>query len=367
MAKQKIQLIALAFFIVFILTDCQTKNGPLLKATARPTTAAYLRKIPTQPFSTSTPDTTLGQTGLSSGFLEFPGGVFEMTVPIGWNEELNEYGSVFLSEQSGEGAIYITVTNTVLALENEGFDQFLGAREENFFSGFDAYQEVERVINEGHDYGFVKKTVLFNEIPETVKTYYFRNQNAIYVMDFWMEIEKEEIYEEIYQPVLDSFKMNPEKVNELIPYNFIFEFRDNTDSFSFEVPISWLYQSTTSGGLITDNFYSPDNRSILQHVIFYPDDVSDPNVITKTIYQASQSVLSGPPFEGVLETRTVNDDGSVYLKWKTEKGDWQIESIFYIQAAKVLALTGIVQEEFIDIYQSSIDYGLDWYAVPAAE
>jgi hypothetical protein len=314
---------------------------------------------------TSTPDATVSQTSLSSGFLEFPGGVFQASVPIGWNEEVSEYGSVFLSEQDGEGAIYITVTNTGLVLEKEGFDQFVDAREENFFSGFDAYQEVDRVINEGHDDGFVQKTVLFNDIPETVKTYYFRNQNAMVVMDFWMETEKEQTYREIYQPVIESFTFNPEKANEFILYNFIFEFRDNMGAFSFEVPLSWLYVPATSGGLITDNFYAPDNRSILQHVIFYPDDASDPEEIAKTIYQASQAVMTGTSSEGVLETQTDKDDGSVYLKWKTDDG-WQIESVYYLQGAKVLALNGIIQDGFIDIYQSSIDYGLDWYAVPAA-
>ena len=367
MVKQKILMTVLAFFVVFILTGCQTKNDINLQATARPTTAAYLRKIPTQPFLTSTPDTTVNQTGLSSGFLEFPGGVFQISTPIGWNEEINEYGSVFLSELDGEGAIYITVTNTGLALDNESFDQFLAAREENFFSGFDAYQEVDRVINENHDVGYVQKTVLFNDIPETAETYYFRNQNVMYVMDFWMETEKEQAYRKIYQLVLDSFKMNPEKANEFILYNFIFEFRDNTDAFSFETPISWLYKPVTSNGLITDNFYSPDNRSILQHVIFYPEAGSDPDEISKKIFQASQSALTDSSIDGVLETQTENDDGSVYLKWKTEVGGWQIESVYFTQSTKVLALTGIIQDGFIDIYQSSIDYGLDWYAVPAAQ
>jgi len=366
MLKQKIFIIVAAILFVSILSGCQSKNGSNLQATARPTTAAFLRKIPTQPFITSTPDATVSQTGLSSGFFEFPGGVFQATVPIGWNEEVSEYGSVFLSEQDGEGAIYITITNTGLVLEKEGFDQFVDAREENFFSGFEGYQEVDRVIKEGHDNGFVHKTVLFNDIPETVETYYFQNQNAVVVMDFWMETEKEQTYREIYQPVIESLKINPEKANEFVLYNFIFEFRDNMDAFSFEVPISWLYLPDTSGGLIADKFYAPDNRSILQHVIFYPDDASDPGEIAKLIYQASRSSLPGPSTEDVIEIQTENDDGSVYLKWKTDDG-WQIESVYYKQGAKVLALTGIIQDGFIDIYQSSIDYGFEWYSVPAAQ
>ncbi len=72
--------------------------------------------------------------------LIYPGGAFQLSVPEGWDQEISEYGSAFLSEPDGEGAIYITVTNTGYAIGSDAFDRFLDAREENFFAGFSGYR-----------------------------------------------------------------------------------------------------------------------------------------------------------------------------------------------------------------------------------
>lgn len=365
--KQKIIYFSIVLLCVGWMTSCQAKTAKKPLSTAKPTTSPLLRKIPTQPFVTSIPDLITEQSGLTSDEFIYPGGVFHLSVPEGWTLEVSEYGSVFISEPGGEGAIYITVTNTGYALESQAFDQFLKAREENFFAEFPGYEEINREINENHNYGFVEKKVIFNEIPEMVDTYYFAEDQAVFVIDFWMEVEKEQDYKMMYHPMIESFQKDPALVKDFIIYNFIYEFRDSTDDFSFEAPISWLYQTVSEDGSIIDYFYAPDNQAYLQHIIFYADNNTDQNTIIKKIYQANKSVFTGDFDENLIEYEQTLDTGGKYLKWDTTDENWQFETVYYIDNGKVFALSGLIHKDFLEIYQTTINYGLDWYAVPATQ
>ena len=365
--KEKIIYFSIMLLCISWITSCQAKTTKDPLSTTKPTTSPLLRKIPTQPFVTAVPDLITEQSDQTSDVFVFPGGVFQLSVPEGWNLDVSEDGSVFISEPGGEGAIYITVTNTGYAFGSQAFDQFLSAREVNFFAGFPGYEEMNREINENHNYGFIEKKVIFNEIPEIVDTYYFAEDQAVFVIDFWMESEKEQDYKTMYQPMIESFQKDPALVKDFIIYNFIYEFRDTTDEFSFEVPISWLYQTISEEGSVIDYFYAPDNQAYLQHIIFYADNNSDQNTIFEKIYQANKSIFSGDFDENLIEYEQEQENGGRYLKWDTTNENWQFETVYFFDDGKVFALSGLIQKDYLEIYQTTIDYGFDWYAVPAAQ
>ncbi len=365
--KQKIIYLSIMLLCIGWVTSCQSKTTKDPLSTSKPTTSPLLRKIPTQPYVTEVPVYATDQTSQTSDEFIYPGGAFQLSVPEGWNLEISEYGSVFISEPGGEGAIYITVTNTGYPIGPNAFDQFLDAREINFFTGFPGYEEIHREINEDHDYGYVEKKVIFNEIPEVVDTFYFVEDQAVFVIDFWMESEKEQVYKAMYQPMIDSFQRDSALVKDFIIYNFIYEFRDSTDEFSFEVPISWLYQTVTKDGSVIDYFYAPDNQAYFQHIIFYADTDSDQNTIAEKIYQANKSIFAGDFGENLIANEQTLETGGKYLKWDTTDENWQFETVYYFYNGKIFALSGLIQKDFLEIYQTTIDYGFDWYAVPAAQ
>jgi len=365
--RVKILLLTLVLFCFGWVTSCQKKTSTDPFSTPKPTTSALLRKIPTQPFVTAIPEFTSDQVGKTSDAFVYPGGAFQLTVPEGWDLDISEYGSVFISEPGGEGAIYITVTNTGYPLGSEAFKQFLNAREENFFTGFSGYEEIHREIDEENTVGLVEKKVLFNEIPDTVGTYYFAQGQAVFVIDLWMETANELTYKEMYQPIIDSFQMEPEAAKDFLIYNFIFEFRDSTDQFSFEVPISWLYETLTVDGSVIDNFFAPDNLAYLQHHIFYSDVEAGQDAIFEKIYQANQTIFDGEFNRNLIEIERTLDNGGTYIKWNTADENWQFESVYFFENGKVFALSGLIQKDYLDVYQTTIDYGFDWYSVPAAK
>ncbi len=161
--------------------------------------------------------------------------------------------------------------------------------------------------------------------------------------------------------------MDSDLVKDFILYNFIFEFRDSTDEFSFEVPISWLYDNDDQRWHpIVDHFYAPDHQSYFQHIIFYAQEEDSQNAIFEKIFQANQVVFSGAFDEDLVAIQQVREDGSTYLKWQTMDEIWQFETVFYEMGGKVYALSGLIHKDYLNIYQSTIDYGFEWYAVPAA-
>ena len=109
--------------------------------------------------------------------------VITLPIPTGWEIETDEYGSVYAEEPGGEGAIYVTVTNTGHKLSADDFVRFINAREDNFFNYFYNYVAGTVQLNSQGDQAVVRKTVDFNEIPETVDTYYFLLDQAVFVVD----------------------------------------------------------------------------------------------------------------------------------------------------------------------------------------
>ncbi len=216
--------LATGLLIIALVTACQSPSSAITKDNVRATTSPLIRKIPTQ--FVEPPIVTLPENQKSGELIQYihPSGAFQFQRPAGWEEDTSEYGSVFFSEPGGEGAIFVTATNTGYALNGEDFDRFVKAREENFFPEFNDYQALAEDYNEFLSEATMTKSLLFNDIPETVDSYYFRQEDAVFAIDVWMESAKVESYREMYRHSWIALRCDASPVSAFPIYNFIITF-----------------------------------------------------------------------------------------------------------------------------------------------
>ncbi len=327
----------------------------------RPTTSAAERRLPTEAAEELSP---LPDTG--DQLIIHPSQTFEILIPAGWTSESDENGSLYASEPQGEGAIYITVNYTGHALTAEDFERYIQAREENFFNYFEDYNPGESEINSTKDWAVYRKSVDFNGIPETIDTYYYRINNAVFTMDTWMETSRIPEYETLYQTSLDSFKFQSEGVENFYLYNYVWVFRDSLDLFSFETPISWAYREADVGGVLEDQFWAPDeNAALTHHLIYQPANLSETEMETEVINKLKNSLPDQT--KGLkVNSRETLETGVYQLNWISKESDWQGLVVYRVYKNNLLILNGMYANIFEDSYLSTIQYGLDYYSVPAA-
>lgn len=363
MFGQKGKLWAGVLILLFMLVSCQLPGEQASSDSASvPTTDPALRRLPTPESVQENPLTTNAN---GEQIYTHPSGTFSLPIPEGWNIETDEYGSVYAEEPGEEGAIYVTVTNTGHALSVEDFARFVEAREENFFRYFDDYLPGTVQLNQEKDEALVRKTVQFNEIPDTVDTYYFRQDQAVFVIDTWMETSLSTDYEVMYQDILGQFSYTSTGVADFYEYNYVWVFYDTLDTFSFEVPISWAYRYKEDSDGIVDQFWAPDEKALIEHIMLLENGEETDEGKQQLVLDQLTTTL--PDFtKGVtINTSYPMDDGSLQIEWTTEQG-WEGISAVLVYENDLLILNGLYQTAFRDSYLSTIEYALDYYSVPAA-
>ncbi len=360
---KKLQLWFVLILLLLLVLSCRLPIGTnAAEQEIRPTTSAAQRRLPTEGVSEISPDPDSGDQ-----LFVHSSQTFELLIPAGWIIESDENGSMFASEQQGEGTIYITVNYTGHALTAEDFERYVLAREENFFNYFEGYLPGEFEINSTKDWAVFRKSVDFNGIPETVDTFYYRINNAVFTIDTWMETSRIAEYETLYQTILDGFKFQSEGVENFYLYNYVWVYKDSLDLFSFETPISWAYRATDVGNVLEDQFWSPDeNAALTHHLMVVPAKLSE----TSLEKQVIEILLNSMPkqTQGIEVTnRETIESGVHQMSWQSTKGAWQGKVIYRIFKNNLLILNGMYAKPFEDSYLSTIQYALDYYSVPAAE
>lgn len=367
MKKERLFSLCIGLLLVSLSWACQKTSPASLKGTVFPTTAAQIRKIPTEQSDTeSTPFSETEEDGQFATYYH-PSGVFQFQYPAAWQVETSEFGAVFISEPIGEGTISVTATYSGYALSGDGFVNYVYAREENFFTGFNDYRPGEAVFDDLDDQATVTKQLTYQDIPETVDSYYLRSDDTVFTIDVWMETSLENVYREMYQTTLDTFETDSSYAIDFPLYNFVTTFYAPLNLFSFEVPNSWQYYYFSSEGIIVDRFTSPDRQSSIEHVTIY--DVKDipSKEQEKRLAEVFNKIWDEPQTNLKVKNRDNFDDGSTYILWKSDKSDWQIETYYQVTDGKILALNGLIRKGYESFYQSTVDYAFDWYQVPAAE
>lgn len=361
----KLALASVGLLFIVPLSACGPPSVGSPSETPRPTTPAALRKISPPPAITSTSSVESLTDNFVDGIYTHPSGAFSFQPPEGWEEDTGEFGSVFFSEPAGEGAIYSTVTNTGNPLSYAQFQTFVLAREENFFSGFDMYAQISLDWNEDDQSAIVHKSLLYEDMPEEVLSYYFLEQNGVFSTDTWMESDRVDEYQPIYQTLMDSYVFYVGRSEDFPYYNFVITFYDTLDAFSFEAPVCWPYESRVVDGAILDIFSSPDQNAQLIHVMFSGASKLDEGELEQKIFQAAFGELAATPEQAVAQEWEQNEDGYIHILWQADESEWQKETLYMLFGDKVMALNGVARKGFEQFFQSTIDYGFDWYSVPA--
>jgi hypothetical protein len=354
--------------IVLVLTlACQLGSSTTANTPPIATTSPQLRKLPT--LIPSTPNETIQNTPAPSESYIYahPSGAFEILVPAGWEEETSEYGSVFLSEPGGQGVVYVTVTYTGYALDGQAFSTYLDAREENFFEGFVNYQAVSREINPLQDAARAVKTLDYDGVPQYVSSVYYRSGMAVYAIDFWMEAARQVDYTDLYTLVQESFRWNADNAVGFPIYNFVWTFSDNQNLFSFEIPISWRYLFWEENGDIIDQFWAPDGLAVIQHTLIQNSSGLPYEKQAQRVLDVLKIALPEIVQNPIIDKIDRLEDGRTRFEWTDASEGWLATTIVQEYEGKLLALTGITSSGYSDVFQSTIDYGLEWYSVPAAE
>ncbi|OJX40655.1 MAG: hypothetical protein BGO78_06635 [Chloroflexi bacterium 44-23] len=354
----------ISVFLLVVLGACGNNARSQPEGTPRPTTPAALRKISPPPYFPKESANSEITDNIQGGIYTHPSGAFSFKYPTGWLEDTSEYGSVFISEPDGEGVLYITATDTGRPLNGSQFEIFVQAREDNFFAKFEGYTQSAFEVDPLTRRALTLKSVLFRDLPETVKSYYFLEQQVVYAIDMWWESDKSADYEIIYNEVLESFTSEPGKVPGELYYNFVITFYDSLNAFSFTAPVCWQYDSRVEDGIIIDSFSAPDEGAYLEHIMFsMPERLTESEVEQKIFQAAFGSFLIEPKWVEV-ESRNVDENGWVSIQWKDDGSGWKKESKYCIQGAKVLALNGVIRSGDENIFQSTIDYAFDEYSIP---
>ena len=367
MKKVKFFIYLVAVTFICFSWACQKTSTASMDGTVFPTTAAQLRKVPTE--SSGNQSDPISEPGADGQFVTYydPNGVFQFQYPANWQVEPSEYGAVYITEPGGEGTISVTATYTGYVLNGDDFTNFVDAREENFFTGFNNYEAGEPEFNETIDRATVSKTLSYQDIPETVDSYYLRLNEAVYAVDVWMETSLASEYREIYQTLTDTLEIDSTNVINFPLFNFVTTFYAPLDLFSFEVPVCWTYETISSDGVIVDRFLAPDRQSFIEHVTIYDAENLSSKEQEEKLAEVFNKIWDEPQEKLKVKEREAFEDGSNYLLWKSANSDWQIETYYQVTDGKILALNGLIRKGYESFYQSTIDYAFDWYQIPAAE
>jgi len=290
-----------------------------------------------------------------------PSGAFSLYPPEGWSVDDSNTDAFFQPEDQ-KGAIYIQVTNTVVELADDAFGSFVGAREFNFFSGYDGYEASDPEYNAAEDAYIASKTLTLNEVPQVVSTIYYQKGSAIYSIDLWADADVAEAYFEIYNGIV--LEMDPAPVADMVGYNFIWTFTGPNNLYTLDVPMHWSWSHSEDGGVIIDTFLSPDGNAGVQYII-YDDGTSYTKGQAGQIALAllNRSYTSGAGDIKVTKD-TLESDGSETLAWTSLKSGISGFTNFEVRGTTILFLTMLSTDTFADVYNPMLNDILASYRVP---
>jgi hypothetical protein len=236
------------------------------------------------------------------------------------------------------------------------------ARELNFFGDFDGYQVVDYQIDPDFGIARVTKEFLFDDIPQTVFTYYDLYGSAMYATDFWADSDEYANYEAGYETVLDSLIPNSQAVVDSADiYYWIYTFYGPGDLFSIDVPIPWTYDMVEGDVFIVDTFTSPDEHAFIENISY-----DDGEAISRSDAGAFALELMKEFYAGDIQVSDdqVQPDGSERLTWHSPSGGYSGISFLETRGTTFLLFSSIWDDPYEDDYLDSLIYTIETYDVP---
>jgi hypothetical protein len=343
-------------------TDPPPTEAPTEVPTEAPTEAPTKEALPT-----SVPDPTEAPASqapfeLSSTSYAHPDGLFEIFPPVGWEEETKTGGATFTEPGGGSGFINVEVTNTSYQIDGVSFEQFVDARDLNFFGRFDGYEISNRQIDPDIGLARVTKRLNFSGEPQIVYTLYDQHSATIFSIDFWASSDLAPAYRERYDEIISTATVDSAQAEALVDvYYWIYTFTGPSDHFEIEVPLAWLYESTEGEVAIVDTFYSPDNHGIVQNITYDDGEVID----RSQAGQFALALLREYYADDILITDDqVQPDGSERLIWNSPSGDYSGISFLETRGTTFLMFSVLWDNPYEEDYFDTLDYIISTYTTP---
>ncbi len=299
---------------------------------------------------------------LDSATSSYADGVYEVYAPTGW--EANEStGAVSFAEPAGggDGFIYLQATNTGVELDYTSFQRFVEAREANFFATYKNYQQTDIQYNEEKKLAYVAKTLDFDNVPQTIETFYDQKGQIVYAVDFWVNADAYDSYVDQFSAFFNGITVDSSKAADTDVYNWVWDFTGPNDLFTIKLPTPWRYEQSSNNTTIVDTFYSPDEHAVIQNITY-----DDGTAVSKSDAGAfALSLLKSFYADDIKITGDkVQPDGSERLTWNSPGGDYTGISFFESRGTTFLLFTVMYDNPYEDVYLDTLDYVISTYDVP---
>lgn len=298
---------------------------------------------------------------LSTTIYSHPDGLFELYPPAGW--EIDEKsGGVTFTEPGADGFINVEITNTSYQIDGGSFEQFVDARDQNFFGTFDGYEVINRQVDPDIGLARVTKRLNFGGAPQIVFTLYDQHGSVVFSLDFWANAAQAPAYQEKYEEIIDTATVDSAQAAAIVePYDWIFTFTGPGDLFEIDVPLPWLYERSEGDVAIVDTFYSPDDHGIVQNITY-----DDGEAIDRSQAGAFALALLNEFYADdiVITDDQVQADGSERLTWNSPSGDYSGISFLETRGTTFLMFSVLWDNPYEADYFDTLDYIISTYTTP---
>lgn len=356
----------LILLVCCIMAGCRTR--PILP-TPTPTVEAIPSSTVTTFFASQSTDYPLAPISpsatprppihLKTRIYQHPDDLFTLLVPESWKINQDQNSASF-SDPQGGAFFNVYSVNTGYPLDAESFRRFVDARESNVFSGYDSFFEINRQNSVNGNSTIIKKQFSNRGDPKSVETLYQRQDQAIFILDFWTDQIDFEVYQDILNEILESVSINTGAVSSQQIYSSEGENITQNNYFSITVPPYWGIRHTSGEKTVVDTISSPDERAFLQTII-YDDGLPLSRMVAANLVRTMLREQYAKDI--AVYSDTLLADGREKLAWNSELGNYQGITWFEPRGTTLLALTMMWDSDLTEYYQGALENMVNTYKV----
>lgn len=316
---------------------------------------------------TPSPSETPAATAPSAISLQFgaepfvhPSGLFEFHPPLGWSIDWDS-ASARMHHPDGLASLSIQVTNTGATLEEEEFERFVSARNDNLYAGMAEFELLGSDVDAEAMRAQVTDSFLSDQGPVTLTSVYRGMGEGIFALDFWSSSGLFESYWRQIMPILTDIQLDGDPAGALPPYAWVYEYFDPQGRFRLDVPAGWQREATHADFTVIQRFRSPDLRASID-VVLYDDGQ------TRSKPEAALIVQTLLDLHYASDVRIVGDeiqpDGSERLTWISPAES--IHGRVYFEIRDSLLVIQVVQspDEGADLYADALQQAVASFSKP---
>jgi hypothetical protein len=288
---------------------------------------------------------------------QHPDNLFNLLVPDNWSITQSQNSSTFTGPQ-GETTIIIQIINTGYKLEKESIWRFIESRESNSFASIDNFTEIERQRDEDKGLIFIKKQLWKRGVQKLGISVYQQQENGLLIIDFMANLEDYDAYQDLLDSIVESVRINPEAISNLQIYSTGNENIHKNDHFSIHVPSYWITKQTSDENSIVNTYYSPDERAIIQTLIYDDGQYLSKNVAGNLVLTILREQYTR---DITISSDKVLPNGREQLFWKSVQTNYQGITSFETHGSALMAITVMWDNDFDNVYMGTLQEVINTY------